>query len=188
MEYFETIKCEDKEIFNLDFHNSRIARTIGKNIDLNEYIYPLNSKLLKCRVTYNDDEILDVSYTEYKKREIRSFKLVFDDEIEYSKKYLDRRNIDKLYNQKDSADEIIIIKNGLVTDTSIANIAVYDGENWFTPKNPLLYGTSRQRHLKLQNIIEKDLTVDDLKSSKKIALMNAMIDFDILVDYSILHL
>ncbi len=186
MEYFETIKCEDKEIFNLDFHNFRIASTIGKNIDLNEYIYPINSKLLKCKVIYNDDEILDVSYAEYKKRDIKSFKLIFDDEIEYSKKYLNREALDKLYNQKEKADEIIIIKNGFLSDTSIANIAIYDGTNWYTPKNPLLNGTSRQRHIKEQNIIEKDLFVDDLKSAKKIALMNAMIDFDILHDFYLL--
>lgn len=186
MEYFETIKCEDKEIFNLDFHNLRIARTIGKNIDLNEYIYPINSKLLKCKVIYNDDEIIDVSYTEYKKREIKSFKIIYDDEIEYSKKYLNREHLDRLYTQKEEADEIIIIKDNLVSDTSIANIAIYDGESWYTPKKPLLNGTSRQRYLKLQNIIEKDLTIADLKLAKKIALMNAMVDFDILEDYSLL--
>jgi len=180
MKYFETIKCDDKEIFNLDFHNSRVAATIGKNIDLNEYIYPINSKLLKCKVIYNDDEILDVSYTEYKKKEIKSLKIIYDDKIEYSKKYLNREELDRLYEKKQKADEIIIIKNGLVSDTSIANIAIYDGTNWYTPKKPLLNGTSRQRHLKLQNIIEKDLSVADLKSAKKIALMNAMIDFDIL--------
>ena len=28
--YFETIKCEDFEVFNLDFHNKRVARTIEK--------------------------------------------------------------------------------------------------------------------------------------------------------------
>ena len=183
MEYFETVKCDDKEIFNLEYHNLRIARTIGKNIDLNEYIYPISSKLLKCKVIYNDDEILDVSYCEYKKREIKSFKIVYDDKIEYSKKYLNRESLNKLYNQKEDAHEIIIIKNGLLTDTSIANIALHNGENWYTPKKPLLNGISRQRHLKLQNIIEKDLTIDDLKSAKKIALMNAMIDFDILDNY-----
>jgi 4-amino-4-deoxychorismate lyase len=180
MKYFETIKCEDKEVLNLIFHKLRISNTIGKNIDLNEYIYPLNSKLLKCKVIYNEDEILDVSYVEYKKREIKSFKIVHNDEIEYSKKYLNRNALDKLFSQKEKADEIIIVKNGFITDTSIANIAIHDGANWFTPKKPLLNGTSRQRHLILENIFEKDISLDELKSAKKIALMNAMIDFDII--------
>ncbi len=180
MEYFETIKCEDKEVFNLNFHNLRISNTIGKNIDLNEYVYPLNSKLLKCKVIYNDDEILDVRYDEYKKREIKSFKIIYDDKIEYSKKYLNRSSLDELYTKKEDAHEIIILKNFLLTDTSIANIALYDGENWYTPKTPLLKGTTRQRYLESKNIIEKDLSLEDLKLAKKFALMNAMIDFDII--------
>jgi 4-amino-4-deoxychorismate lyase len=34
--YFETIKCEDFEIFNLEYHNKRVANTIGLNINLQE--------------------------------------------------------------------------------------------------------------------------------------------------------
>jgi 4-amino-4-deoxychorismate lyase len=33
IKYFETIKCDDYEIFNLDYHNKRIANTIGLNIN-----------------------------------------------------------------------------------------------------------------------------------------------------------
>src|SRR6218665_2459923 len=109
--YFETIKCEDFEIFNLDFHNKRVTNTIGLNINLQEYIYPLSEELLRCKVTYNDFEILNVEYFPYKKREINSFKLVFDDEINYSKKYLNREKLDNLFLQKENCDEIIIIKN-----------------------------------------------------------------------------
>ena len=38
IKYFETIKCDDYEIFNLDYHNKRIANTIGLNLNLQEYI------------------------------------------------------------------------------------------------------------------------------------------------------
>ena len=99
--YFETIKCEDFEIFNLDFHNKRVANTIGLNINLQEYIYPLSEELLRCKVTYNDSEVLNVEYFPYKKREINSFKLLFDDEINYSKKYLNREKLNNLFLQKE---------------------------------------------------------------------------------------
>ncbi len=85
--YFETIKCEDSEIFNLDFHNKRVANTIGLNINLQEYIYPLSEELLRCKVIYNDFEVINGEYFPYKKREINTFKLIFDDEIIYNKKY-----------------------------------------------------------------------------------------------------
>jgi 4-amino-4-deoxychorismate lyase len=182
--YFETIKCEDFENFNLSYHNKRIVNTIGMNINLQDYIYPPSKKLLRCKVIYDQEGIQDIKYFSYKKRYIKSFKLVFDDGIDYAKKYLNRENIDSLYKQKDKADEIIIIKNALVTDTSIANIAIFDGSNWITSKIPLLKGTTRARMLDTQMIFEKDITVEILKNAKKIALLNAMIGFDILEDYS----
>ena len=88
IKFFETIKCDDFEVFNLEYHNKRVANTIGLNINLQEYIYPISNELLRCKVIYNKNEIIDVLYFPYKKREINSFKIIFDDKIEYSKKYL----------------------------------------------------------------------------------------------------
>lgn len=185
IKYFETIKCDDYEAFNLEYHNRRVANTIGLNLNLQEYIYAPSNQLLRCKVIYTQEGIEDVQYYKYQKREIKSFKVVIDDKIEYSKKYLDRSSLDNLFNQKKNADEIIIIKNGFVTDTTIANIAIFDGSNWISPKSPLLYGTTRARLIEEKIIFEKDITFDMLKKAKKIALMNAMIDFDILEDYSL---
>jgi 4-amino-4-deoxychorismate lyase len=182
--YFETIKCEDYEIFNLDYHNKRVANTIGLNINLQEYIYPLNEELLRCKVIYNDFEVINVEYFPYKKREINSFKLIFDDEIIYNKKNLNRESLDNLFSKKEDCDEIIIIKNGIITDTTIANIAIFYENIWITSKNCLLKGTTRDRLLEEKFLIEKDITLDMLKNASKIALMNAMIDFDIKENYS----
>jgi len=186
MQYFETIKCNDNEVFNLEYHNNRVSQTIGLNLNLQEYVYPTSSELLRCKLIYSNDGIEDVQYFKYQKREIKTFKIIFSDEIDYSKKYLDRRSIDSLFNQKGSSDEIIIVKNDLLTDTSIANIAIFDGASWITPIKPLLYGTTRARLLEEKMIFEKDITLEMLKNAKKIALMNAMIDFDILEEYSFL--
>ena len=182
--YFETVKCEDYEIFNLEYHNKRVANTIGLNINLQEYIYPLSEELLRCKVTYNDFEVLNVEYFPYKKRDITTFKLIFDDEISYSKKYLNRENLDSLFSRKEDCDEIIIIKNGIVTDTSIANIAIFYENKWITSKNCLLNGTTKQRLLDSKFLVEKDISVKMLKKASQIALMNAMIDFDIKQNYS----
>jgi len=185
MEYFETIKCDDYEVFNLEYHAKRVANSVGLNLNLQEYIYPPSNKLYRCKLIYNENEILDVQYFEYTKREIKSFKLIFDETIEYSKKYLNREGLNSLYKQKGDCDEIIIIKNGLVTDSSIANIAVFDGSHWFTPKKPLLDGTTKDRLLHDRVLIEKDIDINMLKEAKKIALMNAMIDFDVLDEFFI---
>ena len=40
--------------FNLEYHNKRVANTIGLNIDLQEYIYPISDELLRCKVIYDE--------------------------------------------------------------------------------------------------------------------------------------
>lgn len=178
MQYFETIKCEDFEVYNLDYHHKRIANTIGLNINLQEYIYPISSELLRCKVIYDKNGVVDVQYYPYKKREIKSFKIVFDDEIAYSKKYLNREKLDELYEKRDNCDEVIIVKNEIITDTTIANIAIFYENSWITSKSCLLNGTTRARLIDEKKLIEKDITLDMLKNASKIALLNAMIGFD----------
>lgn len=182
--YFETIKCDDYEVFNLEYHQKRIAKTVGLNINLSEYVYPISNKLLRCKLIYDETGIQEVNYFEYKKRDIKTFKLVYDENIEYSKKYLDRGNLDELYAKKEDCDDIIIIKDGLLSDTSIANIAIFYENRWLTPTKPLLEGTTRARLIKHGQIIEKDISVQMLKKCEKFALMNAMIGFDEIENYS----
>jgi len=183
--YFETIRCEDFEVFYLEYHKKRVSDTIGLNLDLASYIYPPTNDLYRCKIIYDNSEILDVQYHLYKKRDIKSFKIVYDDNIVYNKKYLNRQNLDNLFDKKQECDEIIIIKNGLVTDTTIANIAIFYENRWITPKKPLLYGTTRARLLENEQIFQKDITLHMLKDAKQIALLNAMIGFDKLKEFKL---
>ncbi|WP_152020222.1 aminotransferase class IV family protein [Aliarcobacter butzleri] len=185
IKYFETIKCEDFEVFNLDYHQKRVANTIGLNINLQEYINPISEELLRCKLIYDENGVVDVLYFPYKKREIKSFKIIFDNEIEYSKKYLNRAKLDELYEKRDDCDEVIIIKNEIVTDTTIANIAIFYENSWITSKNCLLGGTTRARLLEEKELFEKDITLDMLKNASKVALMNAMIGFDEIKSFKI---
>ncbi len=184
-QFFETIYCKDGKAFYLEYHTKRVWNTIGKDLQLNENITPPNNGLFRCKVIYNRTHIEDVSYFLYKKREIKKLKIIQCDSIEYTYKYLDRKHIDTLFSQKKECDEILIIKNGLLTDTSIANISIFKDNRWLTPKTPLLKGTTRERLLEEQKIQEADLSVKDLLHCKKIALSNAMIGFDILQNYKI---
>ncbi len=186
--YFETIKCKDFEIFNLEYHKKRISNTIGLNISLDEYIYPTSAELLKCKVIYTKNEIIDISYTPYKPRGIKSFKIIEDNNIDYKYKSTNRTNIDKLYEKKKNSDEIVIIKNDLLTDTSIANIAIQLDNIWYTPKTPLLNGTTRQRLIDEGKLKEKDIDLEMVFKAQKLALMNAMIDFKVIDGFSLTHL
>jgi len=184
--YLETIKSLDGELFHLEYHQWRLERALETEDthNLTALLSPPKKGLYRCRVVYNHNEI-NIEYIPYSKRQIHHLKLVYDDSLNYEKKYENRDSLNALFKQKGRADDIIIIKNSLITDTSIANIAFYDGEVWVTPKSPLLEGTTRKRLLALGKIVERDIRVEEISSFKKLALMNAMIDFDIIAEENI---
>jgi 4-amino-4-deoxychorismate lyase len=187
MRYFETIKCEDFEIFHLNYHKKRVMNTIGLNINLEEYIYPPTKDLLKCKVVYDQSGVLEVSFDKYTKKDIKIFKLVYNDKIIYDKKNINRFEINNLLLKKEKSDEIIIIQNNLVTDTSIANIAIFFNDEWITPNQPLLQGITKNRLIEKGKLKPKDITVKMLKKCTKIATLNAMVDFNIIEDFEIIN-
>lgn len=174
----ETIHISKGEALHLGYHQKRMdssRKTLGFHSPLSLELSPPKEGEYRCRIIY-EEKIEKIEYIPYKKREICRLKIVHSD-IVYDLKYEDRHEINALFNKKGEADEIIIVKNGLVTDTSIANLSFFDGESWFTPKTPLLRGTTRQRLLDEKKIKCTDIHYQDIKEYQKIALMNAMIDF-----------
>jgi len=178
----ETICIINGKILNINYHQERLNRSQKalfssfSPICLSETIKPPSSKeKLKCRVVYAD-ELIDVSYTTYHEKVVKNLKLIESD-IDYSFKYSNREELNELYAKREDADDILIVKNGLITDVSIANIAFWDGHKWITPKTPLLKGTTRERLIKNGQLKQRDIKIDELKKFKLFALMNAMIGF-----------
>ncbi len=178
---FETIKIKDGKIFNLDWHNNRFNKTQKElfsntsTMDLKAFIFPPKNGLYRCKIIYNNNHIESVEYFPYKEKTFKHF-TVIKSQLDYQYKYTDRSSFQELLLGN---DEIIIEKDGLLTDTSIANIAFFDGVSWLTPKTPLLAGTTRAKlieegFLKLENIKK-----ENIKKYSNFALMNAMIGFRI---------
>ena len=91
--------------------------------------------------------------------------------------FADRSVLDRNFALRGNADDVVIVRSGMLTDTSIANISLYKEGKWFTPKYPLLKGTRRARLL-AEGIIEEDIIMaDSLHKYEKIRLFNAMISF-----------
>jgi len=179
----ESIKIENGLIFNLEYHQERMDRSVynltgGKNsIKLSsELSVPreYTGGLFKCRVVY-DKSIELVEFIPYTPRTIGSLRIVHSD-IDYSCKYEDRNTLNELFNCRGGCDDVLIIKDGCVTDASSANITFYDGSRWFTPARPLLAGTKRSRLLKEGFLAEKDISVDDIKGYTHASLINAMVE------------
>ena len=78
-----------------------------------------------------------------------------------------------------------MLKNSLITDTSIANLAIFDGKKWLTPKTPLLNGTTRARLLESGFLSQEDINVTMLLNAKKLGIMNAMMGFVELGEFKI---
>ena len=85
--------------------------------------------------------------------------------------------LDSLFTRRGEADDILIVRNGLLTDTSIANIALWDGRQWHTPTRPLLKGTRRAELLDNGILTEHDIPVEKIWTYRKIRLFNAMLHF-----------
>ena len=129
----------------------------------------------KLRFVYDKEGIHDITCTPYTCREIRSLHLVYDDNISYPYKSTDRSQLNELKKQQGDCDEILIVRDNHLTDTSYTNIALYDGEQWFTPSTPLLCGTMRQRLLDCGLLKECEIMVSDIPNYQYISLFNAMI-------------
>jgi len=190
--FLETIKAVDGKIYNILYHQQRyedVLKDFGmwEYKNLYEYINPPKNGVYRCRLTYSlNPHAINVVGNGDSKKKISSLKIVYDN-IKYCKKYSNRDELDKLYKLKDECDDILMVKDSLITDTSIANIAFFDGLFWLTPKLPLLKGTTRQRLLDDGKIQEANICVNDLKKFKKVALLNAMIDFDIISKITFKH-
>ncbi len=178
MRLLETIHVVDAKALNLAYHQQRMKESrdiLGYSSPLTLDLDPPAQGNYRCRIIY-EEMIETIEYIPYQPKRIHSFKLIHSD-IDYALKYEDRSEIELLLDQKDKADEIIIIKEGLVTDTSIANLCFFDGKQWLTPEHPLLKGTTRQRLLDEKRIVCAKIHYTDIPQYSKIAVMNAMTDF-----------
>ncbi len=182
----ETILCIDGKMQNLRYHQMRVDAAFKRlftridPIELSQSIvvpHHYSIGAFRIRIVYTRD-ILSVEYFPVVPRHFNSFLLVTDDSIGYECKYEDRSSLNAISEQKNGADEAIIIKNGCVTDTTISNLLFFDGYQWFTPDTPLLKGTMRQQLLDRSICIERRITFADLSRYTLVLMTNALLGFE----------
>lgn len=191
-QFIESIKVEDQEVFLLDFHQKRVNQTFahfGKegSIDLSKIFKNLDHDedgLFKLRVAYDLDKKVRTQMIPYAIPEIQDFQLVENNTFDYSFKFEDRKELEKM-KMKSKAEEIIIIKNNHITDTSFSNLLFMKGKEWFTPTTYLLNGVQRQNLLKKKKIKEMEITLQNIKQFSHFQLINALNDFDDMFIYPI---
>ncbi|MFP3764895.1 aminotransferase class IV [Prevotella intermedia] len=188
-QFIETMCVEQGRIINLDYHLERIKNT-RKDFWNTEKTVPIDQlsalaatqdSRAKLRFTYDKENIYDLSCTPYSTRKIERLKLLASNDIEYNYKSVDRSALNLLKAQTEPTNEIIIVKQNRLTDTSYTNIALFDGSQWVTPSTPLLKGTRRAQLLDTGRLIECEVLATDLKSFQSISLINAIMDLEELV-------
>jgi len=179
----ETICFENGAFQRIPLHENRMNRSryhlFGrtKQLSLNRLLCipeSLIDQKTKCRVTYSD-QVEEIEYEPYIPKKIRSLQLVRDDTIDYTFKLKDREQLNRLLNQRGHADEILIVKNGFITDTSYTNIAFLREGKWFTPASPLLSGTRREEYLQKNLLFPCMIRPDELHFYEEARLINAML-------------
>jgi 4-amino-4-deoxychorismate lyase len=181
---FETIRISDGTPQNLSLHEERLNFSrrqlsgIASVISLAEHICVPDDCLTgiyRCRVIY-EESVISTEFIPYRPAAVSTLKIVRADDIDYSLKYLDRTCLTRLID-REVADDVLILRNGFVTDTSYSNIAFTDGLRWYTPDTPLLRGTMREQLLREGAVSEKTIRVEDLDRFTGFRLINAMLGF-----------
>lgn len=190
--FFETIRYKNGVLENSSFHQQRVDRTFMhfnaalnktrksindincfqiKSIQIPTHLLP--NQVYKCRVKYNLKGDVETEFQPYQVRKINSLSIVDIEGNEYAFKYTNRKWLNNLLN-KAQTDEVILVDKQIVKDATYANLVFFDGTNWYTPSNPLLLGTQRAALIAENKIIEKEITLLNLKSFNKVKFINAM--------------
>ena len=184
----ETIKVYQNRLELIQYHEDRINRSrkllfgLNERWNLSEMIkVPVldPDRVYKCRFLYRT-EPEKIEFIPYIRKEVKKLYAIDCDDLDYSFKYSDRRSLDSLRSQIPDPlrADILIIKKGCITDTSFANIVLWDGNMWYTPEFPLLAGTKRQYYIDNGVIVAKPVKWCDLHHYKKACLINSMLDLE----------
>lgn len=182
----ETIKCIDGKCCNLSYHQHRFNFTRkqlfpgAEPILLNDAIQVpafAQKGLFRCRVLYSSG-VEEIEFLPHRIRPVKSLKIVIDNAIDYRYKSANRQELEALFAQRDSADDILIVKNNCIGDSFTANLVFWDGQHWWTSDTPLLPGTQRAKLISENKIKVRRIQVNDLNNFCKAGLINAMQDLE----------
>ena len=178
--FTEVICIKNGQLQHLNCHQKRVDRTTshfwGSKINLaNGIVVPPNARngIFRCRIEY-DSIIRKVEFSSYSAKEITTCSIVHDNTIDFSYKYVNRSRLNALLQQA-GTDDIIIIKNGMVTDSSFCNLVFANSQGkLFTPSTPLMRGTCITRLVQSGLVTEMPITEVMLRTFVSVRFVNAM--------------
>lgn len=185
MTFVETISLRDGTIENLTDHECRMYNTMihffGRKPDFSPSHIEIPAEYgqghCKMRIVYAE-RLISTQFSVYSPKVIQSLRCVEANHLYYAYKFEDRLPLLSLLAMRGEADDILIVKNGQITDTSYSNVVLQKNNHYYTPSNPLLAGTRRHSLLKKGVIEPIPVTPADLPGFDRLYLINAMIGLD----------
>lgn len=181
---FESIRVEGGSVHLLQYHQKRLERSYLYMFK-KKCAWQLNSMIpelpkegsFKLRFLYNKDRFT-FELLPYTSRKIERLKLIEIDSYSYNHKFTDRSGLDNAYKLRGDCDDVLLTKNGFLTDTSYCNILLFDGSHWVTPEKPLFEGVQREFLINQQRVTPKQIHVNDLSDFISFQLINALNPFE----------
>jgi para-aminobenzoate synthetase/4-amino-4-deoxychorismate lyase len=181
-EIFETMKSIDGIIQNLDFHLARLKKSMqyfgfnSKNIVFPQIDY--GAKKVRLSVKQNGEYDIKISDID----KILTNKVVISDIIIdagdiFLQHKTSRRKIYNTEYQKYNVYDVIFINNlGFISEASRNNIFIKKQNQWITPPllAGILSGIMRQIFMETTQVLEKNITLDELKNADEVWLSNSI--------------
>ena len=190
-QFLETLCIQDGIPLNLDWHQKRVEATLrhfhadsaqaDNSIDLQSIFSVMDvpqEGVWRCRVIYSIHSV-SVEFIPDGHTTFRTLKLVeVPSDYDYRYKYADRRFLGEIFAQRGEADDVLMVRQGCIADTTKGNIAFRTGLRWYTPSLPFLAGTTWKRLVSSGVLIPRPVHISDLDRFEAFKVVNALNDWD----------
>lgn len=191
--FLETMYYDGSGIRNLDLHLERIQSSliyssggvlsgVGNSmlIQIKEILrsFQISGQAQRVRVLY-DENGLDIEASPLMIQYPTTFRCVdVDHNFDYSYKFADRQVLNEAFLKRNGKEDVILIRDGWVTDTSKANLAFRKNDKWYTPYFPLLAGTTWKKLVSEQSLLPRPIHVDHIALFDVVRTFNALHAFE----------
>ena len=135
---------------------------------------PPISGLYKLRVEY-DEKTFEMEYIPYSTPQFHSYRLaIIPSDFDYRFKYADRALFDLITRETEPGMLPILVRDGMITDSTFTNLVFRKGDTLFTPITPLLKGVQISKLIDDGSVKPSIIAQADIKLYDEIIPTNAM--------------
>lgn len=180
--FIESVRISQGRVMLASFHECRMSDTCMETYG--RFRLPPLSAIeipdwcrageVKMRIVYGED-LEEVSFSKYECRDIKTLKIMeVGPDMDYHLKYADRSCIERFYNMREDCDDILMVRDGKICDTSYTNVILTDGKRKFVPSTFLLPGVMRSWLISSGEVQIGDFDVSALVPGNKWGITHLM--------------